>query len=252
MRDLLTYPLVLKIIKPFLKAWWYVDHTAEWLLSWYERTHMLKIAVVGDLSMGDADKYDQALSEAFDHADIIIQVGDLHPAYDITNKYKAKGKPFLVVPGNHDLEWDEKFKYPRQWVYSTDLVHIIGLDNSNDHFNDETWKLLATTDLPENKNKFIFVVAHKPLSKIILTDGSESWHYMGEEGGKGSNKKLRDWLNVHKNTLLIGGHYHNWTLQHAAYSDILVEGRGGADPDELGYTLILVNEDGWVLHKVIL
>lgn len=212
---------------------------------------MLKIAVVGDLSMNNPTKYDHVMSEAFKNADMVVQIGDMHPAYDITTKYlnNKDKKVLLAVPGNHDVEWDEKYPHPRQWVYTNKLVHIIGIDNSNDHLNEESWRCLATADLPENKNKFIFVVAHKPLSMILLPDGSESWHYMGEDGGNHSAQKLRDWLAARKNTLFLCGHYHEWTFQHTPYSDVIVEGRGGAAP-QMGYTLLFINNDGWVLHKV--
>ncbi len=215
---------------------------------------MLRIAVVGDLSMQDPQRFDHALSEAFKNADIIVQVGDMHPAYDVVKKYTqweaSTGKKFFYIPGNHDLDWDAKMPgAARQWVHSESLVHMIGLDNGQDHYNDQTWQLLATADQPENANKFLFIFTHKPLTTIVLPDGTESQHIMGEGGGQSDSKRLQDWLRKHENALLVCGHYHGWTFQHTNYCDVLVEGRGGAAP-QLGYTMIFVQPEGWVFHPV--
>src|SRR6185437_3403869 len=120
MKNWLAYSWVLKFIKPFLKIGWYGDHALAWLLSYWKRRRMLKIAVVGDLSMNNPTKYDHVMSEAFKNADMVVQIGDMHPAYDITTKYlnNKDKKVLLAVPGNHDVEWDEKYPHPRQWVYT--------------------------------------------------------------------------------------------------------------------------------------
>jgi predicted phosphodiesterase len=209
---------------------------------------MLKIGIVGDLSLQNPARLDRCLQAAFDASpDLVVQVGDLHPAYNVVAKYiKAHRDNFFIIPGNHDEDFDT-LGQRRQWVKKTDAAFLVGLDNSKDQFSAETWDILdgITTTTP------IFVFAHKPLSRIVLPDGSESGHIMGENGDKGiaDAKRLSGWLKAKGVDLLVTGHYHSWTFQRTSYCNVLVEGRGGAAPN-LGYTLILIQPEGWTFHPV--
>lgn len=214
---------------------------------------MIKIGIVGDLSMQDPDRLDKVMAAAMVDSDIVINVGDVHPGYEVMKKYLKSGK-VLVVPGNHD----EKFSLmetERQWFQEYDHFVLVGVDNSQDELDLQAWDLLdkAEKAIEKNKKKFLFVVAHKPLSSIILPDGSANNHIMGH--GKNNNigkelaHKFRHWLSKQKNVLLIVGHYHSWTYMRTRYADVLVEGRGGAAP-ECGLTKIIVEPDGYVVNKI--
>lgn len=207
---------------------------------------MFRIGIVGDLSMQDPARLEAAIAEVCPLVDVVVQVGDMHAAYDVINKYVGKPKPFYVIPGNHDIDYDSKLGLSRRWRYDYDLCRIAGIDNSNDTLAKEDYDILNSIpndDLP------LFLFAHKPLSMIILPDGSENGHIMGEVSQGEHAEKLKEWLAARKNVLLICGHYHGFTWMRANYCDVLVEGRGGAAP-EVGYTIIYVHTDGWSLHPL--
>jgi predicted phosphodiesterase len=210
---------------------------------------MLKIAVVGDLSMQNPKRFQVVLDAALVNADVVVQVGDMHPAYDIVANRLQTGR-LLVIPGNHDAQFDALHQ-PRFWRKDFPQAHLVGLDNSHDTYTKEEWDMLrefpATVKLP------LFVFTHKPLSQIVLSDGSESGHIMGEgvSGPNADADRLKTWLVQHR-PLVVCGHYHEWVFMRTPYSDVLVDGRGGANPNELGYTVINVLNEGWSIHKVTL
>ena len=75
---------------------------------------MLRIGIVGDLSMGNPQKFRHAMQEATSNSDITIQIGDCHPAYTILksfhNQYPDK---VFCVKGNHDENF-ESMNLPTQ------------------------------------------------------------------------------------------------------------------------------------------
>jgi predicted phosphodiesterase len=214
------------------------------LLHSFQKVNMLKIGVVGDLSLQDPARLEKAMAAAWAASDIVVNVGDMHPAYPVILSYAAKGKFVYAIPGNHDAEWDSKLGWARQWRHDLPLVTLIGLDNSQDSFSPADWALLDK--LPATGPTFIFV--HKPLSNVVLPDGSASTHNMGEGSPNADAVKMAAFIQSKCDILLVHGHYHGWAFMRTLYADCLVEGRGGAAP-EIGWTQILVTPDGFTIHR---
>lgn len=207
---------------------------------------MLKLAIVGDLSFQDPNRLAQALDAALATADVVVQVGDLHPGYDVVKARLASGK-LLVVPGNHDTEWDTRLALPRQWVKDLPAATLIGLDNSADVINQADWNILNAY-VPNGKPLFLFM--HKPLSTLVLPDGNESNHIMGEGSPCPDAIKLQDWMLAHHASMGCG-HYHGSTVMDTRYSTVVLDGRGGAAP-QLGYTMLYIQPEGWTAHAITL
>lgn len=207
-----------------------------------------KIALVGDLSFGDPGRLATVLDQALIAADIVIQLGDLHPAYpQVTSRYATSGHKLFPVPGNHDVDYGT-IGCPRTWTHVTadGLVTLLGLDNSAGSLTPDS-KALFT---PPKATLFEFTFAHMPPVDMVLPDGSPNTHNMAETGQPGADDAA--WLTGQLKTradLMACGHYHGWTYQQAMFGPLVVDGRGGAAPD-LAYTLITVTEAGWVLHSV--
>ena len=212
---------------------------------------MLRLAIVGDLSQNDPSRLDQALDAAMAASDLVIQVGDINPGYDVLKQRLGTGK-ILPVPGNHDIlgpgSWDASLTgLPKQWSKRVDCVQLIGLNNSCDTFDQEAWDLLNAYD---GSAKHVFIFCHKPLSPIVLADGSESQHIMGEGSPCPDAVKMQNWVAAH-NAATCHGHYHGWTLMKTNYGTVIVDGRGGAAP-QIGYTLLYIQPEGWAAHSVTL
>lgn len=215
----------------------------------------MKIALVGDLSFGDPARLAVVLDAALmatASTDAVIQLGDLHPAYQqVKSRYATNGHKLAPVPGNHDVDYDT-IGCPRTWRQDlTDpqtgvTVTLTGLDNSAGTLSPESKALLAR---PKTSD-FEFVFAHMPPSELVLPDGSTNGHNMAETGQAGADDAawLRDQLKARADAYGCG-HYHSWTFQQTEFAPVIVDGRGGAAP-ELAYTLITVTKDGWVLHSV--
>jgi hypothetical protein len=217
---------------------------------------MLKLAVVGDLSQNDPSRLAQALDAAIGVADVVVQLGDINPGYDVVkDRMKSSGK-LLCIPGNHDTQgpgnWDASLPgTPKQWQKTVNGVYLIGLDNTNDTVNQAGWDLLNTYVNSGPPTLPLFVFCHKPLSPIVLPDGTESTHIMGEGAFPCADaEKLKKFLEPLDATL-CHGHYHGWTLMKPSYGTVILEGRGGAAP-QIGYTLFLIQPEGWVAHSVTL
>jgi hypothetical protein len=209
---------------------------------------MTRIAVVGDLSLQDPARLDQAIGATPANTDFIVQVGDAHPGYWVLKKYA--NHPLLAVPGNHDTDWDAQLPgWPRQWHRELPDCSLVGMDNHADSFAKADLDMLAAA-LSLTKPIILFV--HKPLSTIVLPDGSTSQHIMGEGGMQPNLDAIQLRTMIEKrNVLCVHGHYHGWSFMRTDYADVLIEGRGGAAP-AIGYTLITITKDGWVLHQVTL
>lgn len=224
---------------------------------------MLKLAVVGDLSQNDPARLGIALDAAAAAADYVIQCGDVNPGYPQLAKHLAAGRCF-AIPGNHDIQgpgnWDANLPgAPKQWRHdipapasvngeATSGACLIGLNNSLDTIDAEGWALLNGYIAKQSVPLFVFV--HKSISPIVLPDGSESQHIMGEGAQPcGPAIALQTWLAAHEVTIVCG-HYHGWTLMDTWYGTVIVEGRGGA-ASQIGYTLIYVQPDGWTAHPVV-
>jgi predicted phosphodiesterase len=209
----------------------------------------MKLGVVGDLSNNDPYRLGKVLHAALDACDLVVQVGDLSNGYELIKEGVAGGK-LLVVPGNHDLEWDAKLALPRSWYRELPEVVLVGLDNSNDRFTDQdrAWLTLAEQTA---EHKPIFVFAHKSPIELVLPDGSISQHIMGEGATNMDAVALDSWLHrQHARATMICGHYHGFTWQNNHAFDLICEGRGGAAP-ELAYSLIIISAKGtWVHHSV--
>src|SRR5260370_31628077 len=98
-----------------------------------EGTMTTKIAVVGDLSFGNPDNLAKVLDAALLSADLVIQVGDLHPGYpQVTSRWLTSGHKLFPVPGNHDTDY-HTIACPRTPNHTrTDgLVTLLGLHNSS-------------------------------------------------------------------------------------------------------------------------
>jgi predicted phosphodiesterase len=206
----------------------------------------LKIGVVGDLSGGDPARLSAVLDNALIACDHVVQVGDLTPAYEqMRSRLLTSGHKLHVVPGNHDANFDT-LNVPRNWRFTTPdhLVTMIGIDNSTMHLGDEAKSMFAK----RGSSKYGFVFAHMAPWPIILPDGSENRHTMVEGGPNPDADWLVDRLRSRAD-VMVAGHYHGWTMQQAPWGPLIVEGRGGAAPD-LGYTLMTVTPNGWVLHSV--
>lgn len=204
---------------------------------------MIRIGVVGDLSLQDPARLEKAMAACAPNCDLICHVGDIHPGYGVVKKYAQQYK-LLAVPGNHDTLWDSELGWHRRWQETTPWgINLIGLDNSGDTFVQEDFDKV---DL----SKPAIIFCHKPLSTIVLSDGSESTHIMGEGLPNTYAEKLKAMVKDH-DVLLIHGHYHGWSLMKTSYADCLIEGRGGAAPD-IGYSIITITPEGWVIHQVTL
>ena len=205
-----------------------------------------KIGVVGDLSGNSPDRLCKVVDNALIACDIVVQVGDLEPAYtQMQSRYLTSGHKFFPVPGNHDADYDS-IGAPRNWRFvSTDgLVTLIGLDSSTGKLPDE-----AKAQFKDPKSTpFEFVFSHMAPSALVLPDGSENTHSMIESGPNPDADWLIQQLQSRADCMCVG-HYHGWTLQFSTWGPLIVDGRGGAAAD-LGYTLITVTSDGWVVHSV--
>jgi predicted phosphodiesterase len=207
---------------------------------------MLKIGVVGDLSGGDPYRYGKVLHAAMTTADVVVQVGDLHPAYDLSQEGFASGKVFLCR-GNHDVSW--KPEWPLQWRKDFPEATLIGIDNSSDVISQAGWDILDGI-YKDGHPKNVFVFAHKSPVPLVLPDGSISTHIMGEGSASPDANRLVKWLNMMQGTAtIVCGHLHSWSLQKTQDFDLILDGRGGAAP-ELAFSLILVSQDTWVMHSV--
>jgi predicted phosphodiesterase len=210
---------------------------------------MLKLAVVGDLSMQYPPDLARALDAALQAADIVVQVGDMHPAYDVVKQRLSTGRLF-TIPGNHDVFF-ETLGVQRHWRMDYPGVHLLGIDNANDAFDPYVWNTLLPS--VEGLKGPLLIFAHKPLSTILLPDGTESSHIMGEGAYNADAERMKTWLTKQDDVCWISGHYHAWTFQRTPYCDVLVEGRGGAAGSRnVGYTLFLINTEGWVFHCITL
>ncbi len=207
---------------------------------------MIRLSIVGDLSLQDPARLEKVMAAAYPSADIVCQVGDMCPGYSIVKKYAAMGKPLYAVAGNHDTEWDTQLGWPRQWSHDTPECHLIGLDNHADSFNDKDWATVANVP---NDGKPLLLFVHKPLSTIILPDGSESSHIMGEGAVNADAVKLQSILAARGNVICIHGHWHGNTIFTTKYALCLVEGRGGAAPN-LGFSTVFIRDDGIAFHSV--
>ncbi len=96
-----------------------------------------------------------------------------------------------------------------------------------------------------------FLFCHKPLSPIVLPDGTESLHIMGEGALPCADaEKLKKFLEP-MDVTICNGHYHGWTLMRPYYGTVVLDGRGGAAP-QIGYSLFYIQPEGWVCHPVTL
>lgn len=211
---------------------------------------MIKLAVVGDLSQNDPSRLAQALDAALAASDIVVQVGDINPGYDVLKQRLSSGKLFCV-PGNHDIlgpgNWDVSLPgLPKQWAKTINDIHLVGLNNSCDTFDQEAWDLLNTY----KDSTHLFVFCHKPLSTIVFPDGTESSHIMGEGSPCPDAVKMQQWAAA-RHVTFCHGHYHGWTLMDTDYGMVIVEGRGGA-ASQIGYTLFNIQPEGWSAHSVLL
>lgn len=218
---------------------------------------MLKIGVVGDVSQGDTGLFAKALDAALAASDVVVQVGDINPGYDVLKARMGTGKLF-PVPGNHDIlgpgSWDASLPgLPKQWRKDFPEAVLIGLDNSLNSFG-PGWDILseyekAPTQVP------LFLFMHKALSPLVLPDGTESDHVMmGETTADAEAKKMMDWMSAHASPTVCCGHYHGSSSMRTSYGQVILEGRGGASGYHgtavCGYTLIYVQSDGWTAHAV--
>lgn len=216
---------------------------------------MTKIAIVGDLSFGNPERLAAVLDAALNatgSADAVIQVGDLHPAYQqVASRYATNGHKLAPVPGNHDTGYDST-GCPRTWRKDlTDpqtgvTVTLLGLDNSAGILSADSKALFAQP----KTSQFEFVFGHMPPCELVLPDGSPNGHNMAETGQAGAADAA--WLQgqLHDRAdAYCCGHYHGMTYQMTSSGPVIVDGRGGAAP-ELAYTLITVTPGGWVLHSV--
>src|SRR5262245_33848645 len=125
------------IFRLFLFIGWYLGRIREKIIFWlWGRRKMLRIAIVGDLSLQDPSRLDRAMAAAVANCDLLVHVGDIHPGYEVMRKW-AKQKTIYAVPGNHDTEWDNQATpwFARQWATDASQVYLIGLDNSRDVFD---------------------------------------------------------------------------------------------------------------------
>lgn len=202
--------------------------------------------MVGDLSFGDPTRLAKVLDAALLGADIVVQVGDLHPAYEqVKSRYATSGHKLFPIPGNHDTDYDS-IGCPRTWSYASPdgLVTLLGLDNSTGSLTPDG-KALFTTP---KATPYEFTFGHMPPVDMVLPDGSTNGHNMAESGGASDAAWLTDQLRGRADAMACG-HYHGMTYQQAPFGPLIVDGRGGAAPD-LAYTLITVVEQGWVFHSV--
>jgi hypothetical protein len=206
----------------------------------------VKLGVVGDLSGGDPSRLARVLDAALVACDFVVQVGDLHPAYEqVRSRLLTSGHKLRVVPGNHDVDFDA-LGVPRDWRVITDdgLAALTGLDNSAARLTDAGRALLAE----RGPAVYGFVFAHMAPWPLVLPDGSENRHTM-VEGGPNPDADLLVSRLRERADCFVAGHYHGWTLQFAPWGPLICEGRGGAATD-LAYTLITITSSGWVVHSV--
>ena len=223
---------------------------------------MLKIGVVGECSQGDVGLFTKALDGALGVADVVVLVGDInssdHASYDVVTARLVAGKQILSIPGNHDYDYPAGITFfgapshPKQWRKDFPEAVLIGLDNGQDNFG-PGWDLLneyakAPPSLP------LFLFMHKSLSPLVLPDGTESQHIMGEGGISVEGQKMIEWMAAHRFPTVCCGHYHGSSFMQTSHGPVILEGRGGSGgyygSPMCGYTLIHVQADGWTAHPV--
>lgn len=219
---------------------------------------MLRIGIVGDLSQRDPTNLARALDCAMAASDVVVQLGDINPGYAELSARLASGK-VLPVRGNHDNagpgNWDASLPgVAKTWRKDYPEAVLIGLDNSpeNGTFTPESWATLDAYDKAGPDARHVFLFAHKALSPLVLTDGNESTHIMGEGGPSADADKLKAWMRAHGNTTIACGHYHGSSVMRTSYGVVILEGRGGAQgyqgADVVGYTVVHVQPEGWTAH----
>jgi predicted phosphodiesterase len=206
----------------------------------------MKIGVVGDLSGRDPARLEKALTAALAASDVVVQVGDLHPAYELCRGFLKSTNRLLMVPGNHDVDFDT-IGVKRQWkvTLGEGLVTLIGIDNSSDQLDDTARALLAES----GPSIFGFVFAHKAPKPVILPNGQISNHVMAEGAPSPAADDLCAFLKVRADAMVCG-HYHDWSVMQGAWgTPLILEGRGGA-ADMIGWTAITVLPQGWSAQRV--
>lgn len=231
---------------------------------------MLRLALVGDCSQQDPALLARALDAAMGAADLVLQLGDIHGSGDDRTSYDLLMQRVVTgrvhpVPGNHDAEggrWDAFMADPKdphrgrlakQWFIVRDDAILVGLDNSCDQIDATAWDILNHVGAElGTKSRPVFLAVHKALSPLVLMDGTESTHIMAEGGPCPDREKLAAWVQRHDATVCCG-HYHGSAVMQTPYGPVLLEGRGGAaGAGNVGYTLVLVQPEGWTAHPVTL
>jgi hypothetical protein len=224
---------------------------------------VLKIGIVGDCSQGDAGLFTKALDAAIAASDVVVVVGDInssdHSSYDVL-KARMGASPGKVfpIPGNHDIQgpgsWDTYLTgVPKTWRKDFPEAVLLGLDNSSDNPSVLTADSWALINAYAPDARFLFLFAHKALSALILLDGSESRHIMGEGSTDDDAQKLMTWMRAHE-AVICCGHYHGASYMQTSYGQVILEGRGGSQGYQgsavCGYTLVYVQPEGWTLHAI--
>ncbi len=193
-----------------LRMGWWLGWIAQQL---FGRRKMLRIAVVGDLSLQDPLRLKRAMDAAVaSKPDVLIHVGDMHPGYDLVKNCPIPRT--YAVPGNHDTEWDARMGdgWKRQWFRDEGVVQIVGMDNSKDSFGPADWDALGKWVDPTRP---CMIVCHKALSPIVFPDGTESMHVMGEGQPNADAERLKK-LVTGSDCLLVHGHFHGLALMRPA------------------------------------
>jgi hypothetical protein len=198
---------------------------------------MIRIAAIGDLNCSESKRLDKVLKHALNNADHVVASAAICPQHNILIEKHLKSDRLYLIPSSHDKNFDA-LGLPRQWHYAFKGIDLVGIDNSEDKFNLHTWALLeAASDVSP-----LFVFTYKPLLKIDKTTS-----IMGGLKKCSSRQRLIGWLTDHPDTLLICGHYHDFTFAKTSHGNVLMDGRG-----ELGYTLFNVNNNNWNFNKIII
>lgn len=219
-----------------------------------------RIGFVGDCSQNDETLLGRALDAALASSDVVVQVGDINSKPPGSNGYEAvkarlgTGKLF-PVPGNHDTggpgDWGLLPNLPKQWRRDYPAATLIGLDNSTPTLDQANWDLLAAYGKNPPKAP-LFVFMHMALSPLILPDGTESTHIMGEGSQVHDGERLKGWL-TGLTAAVCCGHYHGASVMQASYATVILDGRGGSQgyfgKPVCGWTQILVQPEGWTAHQ---
>jgi 3',5'-cyclic AMP phosphodiesterase CpdA len=184
----------------------------------------------------------------------IIHTGDLVTSgqafeYEDYQKWIADFPiPILHVPGNHDVGHDStnyrRFVGENNWFLDLGPWHVVGLDNSEGKFSQET---VALARKWLSREKVCLVAFHKPPAV-----GRWKVHAMHDDQKGGRGGELMDLIETAAVPMVFLGHIHLYDAMVINEVQYVISGGGGAPlydhygfgKAEYGFVLVQVRPEG--------